>query len=228
MMDILITGSSRGIGFYLAETLAKDGHRVFATARKVEGALKQLSEKYRTVLVSEMDVTSEKGVKEEAKRIADQFGGLDVVVSNAGVSVPRAKTATVFTLESIDFEEMLAVNVVGAARVIRYFGPLIRSGGLFATITSEAGSIENAFSSMPGYAISKAAQNKLVSVQQVSTQGHKVLAIHPGRVDTDMGRESAQISPEVSAAGIRDIITGVQKLPADEWFVNYLGEAMSH
>jgi NAD(P)-dependent dehydrogenase (short-subunit alcohol dehydrogenase family) len=227
-MDILITGSSRGIGFHLAETLARDGHRVFATARRAEAALLRLAEKYDNILISEMDVANEESVQKEAKHIADHFGTLDVVVSNAGVSVPRAKTATVFTMESSDFEEMLAVNVVGSARVIRYFGPLVRSGGLFATITSEAGSIENAFPSMPGYAISKAAQNKLVTIQRATTQDSRVFAIHPGRVDTDMGRESAQISPEVSAAGIRNIITGVQMLPADEWFVNYLGEAMPH
>ncbi len=178
--------------------------------------------------VDNMNVESEASVESEALRIESFPGRLDAVVSNAGLSVPRAKAASVLTLCPEDLEAMLRVNVTGAARVIRFFDPLVKDGGLFATVTSEAGSISNAFSSMPGYAVSKAAENKLVSIQRATVTRYRVLAVHPGRVETDMNRESAQISPQVCASALSDLLCGRKRWPEDEWFVNYLGQPMPH
>lgn len=175
-----------------------------------------------------MDVTREDSVRAAAQRLAESPGALDAVVSNAGVLTPGDREATVLSLDSGALEEMLRVNVLGAARVIRCLSPLVRPGGLFATITSEAGSISNPFPNMPGYAISKAAENKLVSIQSVSGAAYRTLAIHPGRVATDMNRESAEITPEACARGLADLLTGKTALPDGEWFVNYLGEPMPH
>lgn len=212
----------------MTATLAQQGSRVFATARRTDGALAKLAEQYSNVFLLEMDVESEASVQEAAKRIAQFPGKLDGVVSNAGVSVPRDRTATVLSMLAEDLEAMLQVNVVGAARVIRHFDPLVKNGGWFATVTSEAGSLANAFPSMPGYAISKAAENKLVSVQHATVTRYRVLAIHPGRVDTDMGRESAQISTKTAADALSGLLCGGKTLPQDEWFFNYLGEPMPH
>jgi NAD(P)-dependent dehydrogenase (short-subunit alcohol dehydrogenase family) len=173
-----------------------------------------------------MDVENESSVRDEAERIARFPGRLDAVVSNAGLSVPRAKAATVLTLFPEDLEAMLRVNVVGAARIIRCFDPLVKDGGIFATITSEAGAISNAFPSMPGYAISKAAENKLVSIQHATVTRYRVLAVHPGRVDTDMNRESAQISAQVCADALADLLCGRKQWPEKEWFIDYHGEPM--
>ncbi len=199
---------------------------MFATARHINDALRELAAQNPNVYVSEMDVESEASVQKEAKRIACFPGQLDVIVSNAGLSVPRAKSATVLSLLSEDFEAMLQVYVLGAARIIRCFDPLMKDGGIFATVTSEAGAISNAFPSMPGYAISKAAENKLVSIQHVTVTRYRVLAIHPGRVDTDMGHDSAQISAQVCADSMADLLCGRKQWPEKEWFINSLGEPM--
>lgn len=208
--------------------LANQGHRVFASSRKIGRQLRCLSLEYRDVLVYEMDVSKENSVRETAQQMARYDDNLDVVVSNAGILIPGDREATVFSLDSQALEAMLQVNVIGAARVIRYFSPLIRSNGLFATITSEAGSISNTFSSMPGYAVSKAAENKLVAIQNISETKYRSIAIHPGRVDTDMNRESAEIAPSECAKDLADILTGKKRLPEKEWFFNYLGEPMQH
>lgn len=209
--------------------LSAQGHRVFALARRVEGVLAQVAGEREGVFACEMDVESEESVKNGARTIQRIAGGLDAVVSNAGVLSPADRTCDVRTMQSRDLEAMLRVNVVGAARVIRYFDPLVRDRGLFATVTSEAGSISNPFPGLPGYSISKAAENKLVSIQAVTVTRYRVLAIHPGRVDTDMGHESAQISPTESARGICALITGEQPVPPEYgWFVDYLGRPMPH
>jgi NAD(P)-dependent dehydrogenase (short-subunit alcohol dehydrogenase family) len=227
-MDILVTGAGRGIGFHTARALAEEGHRVFATARRLEGPLTTLAGKYKNVCPCLLDVESERSVSEAAKYIAASSGGLDAVLSVAGFLSANDRDADVFSLLPEDLNAMLSVNLVGAARVIRFFDPLMRDGGIFITITSEAASISNPFASMPGYQISKAAANKLVSIQAVSVSRYRVLALHPGRVDTDMNHVSAEITADQCAEGICALRDGTVKPPDGEWFVNYRGEAMPH
>lgn len=224
----MITGANRGIGYQLTAELVARGHRVFATSRRIGETLACLAQKDPNVTIYEMDVSNEDSVFNTAQQLAQYPGLLDCVVSNAGILVQEDWESTIFSLDGRSLEAMLQVNVVGAARVIRCFDPLVRPGGIFATVTSEAGAISNAFSSLPGYAISKAAENKLVSIQNASGVNYRALAIHPGRVATDMNHESAEITPQKSAKGIADILTGSIKLPEEEWFVNYLGEPMPH
>lgn len=229
MGDILVTGAGRGIGYCLVAVLASKGHRVYAGVRKDEGQLDKLTEKWKNITVLKMDVTKEEQVLDAAKRVKLLSGGLDAVVSNAGVCAPEERKTIVTTLRSQDLEYMLSVNVIGAARVIRKLGALVRDGGVFATITSEAGAMSNIFPEMPGYSISKAAENKLVSIQYVTEKRFRVFAIHPGRVDTDMGHVSAQITPWESAEGIAAIVTGERNVPREYgWFIDYRGERMQY
>lgn len=228
MSVILITGSSRGIGYNLAELLAREGHAVIASSRSPNEALMKLAGRFDNVKLLTLDVSDEESVCQAAQRVKADFGELDAVVSNAGLNVERAKSANIFNLRDTDLREMLEVNVIGAARVIRFIGPLVKDGGLFITVTSEAGSIQNAFTSMPGYAISKAAENKLVTIQRATTSRYNVIAVHPGRVDTDMGHDTAQISPSESVSGIAALLTGRVSIPKDEWFVDYLGHPMAY
>jgi NAD(P)-dependent dehydrogenase (short-subunit alcohol dehydrogenase family) len=174
-----------------------------------------------------MDVEDEETVREASLKVKELSPGLDAVISNAGILCPSDRVNLVTSLDIGDLAAMLSVNTLGAARVIRYFDPLMRDGGVFATITSEAGEISNPFPELPGYCVSKAAANKLVSIQRVTVSRYHVFAIHPGRVDTDMGRVSAQITPMESARGICDIVTGKKPIPQEAgWFINYRGESM--
>ncbi|MDO4274546.1 MAG: SDR family NAD(P)-dependent oxidoreductase [Eubacteriales bacterium] len=226
-MKILITGAGRGIGFQIAAAMAERGHQVFATYRNCSKQLMELKETYEQVILWEMDVTSEAAVQKAADQVKKTWGTLDGVVSNAGCLPDGDRENQIFDMRPEDLEEMLKVNVIGPARVIRCFSPLMEKGGVFITITSEAGSISNAFCDLPGYSISKAAANKLVSIQHCTTKDYRVLAVHPGRADTDMGYVSAQITPKESAKGICDILTGVKKIPESYgWFINYRGEQM--
>jgi NAD(P)-dependent dehydrogenase (short-subunit alcohol dehydrogenase family) len=79
----------------------------------------------------------------------------------------------------------------------------------------------------PLYSISKAAQNKLTAIFAKTVKNYAVYAVHPGRMNTVMGRNDAQIEPEESAEGIYKIITGEKKIPPQNgWFIDYHGEPM--
>ncbi len=80
---------------------------------------------------------------------------------------------------------------------------------------------------MPVYSLSKIAAGKAAGIIGASVEEKfRVLAIHPGRMDTDMGHESAQIRPEEAAEGIYELATG-QRVP-ESWYVDYLGRKMEH
>jgi NAD(P)-dependent dehydrogenase (short-subunit alcohol dehydrogenase family) len=111
--------------------------------------------------------------------------------------------------------------------MIKYFNSLVADGGMFIVITSEAGSMTNIGTEYPLYSISKAAQNKLTAIFAKTVTNYAVYALHPGRMNTVMGRNDAQIEPEEAAEGICRIITGEKKVPPENgWFIDYHGESM--
>ena len=113
MRNVLITGSSRGIGAETARIFAKNGDRVFINYNKSENAARSLQNElsdcgYDTVLVK-ADISSSKEVNEMFENICREYGGIDVLVNNAGIS--QIKLFTDITDE--DWNTMLSVNLSG-------------------------------------------------------------------------------------------------------------------
>jgi NAD(P)-dependent dehydrogenase (short-subunit alcohol dehydrogenase family) len=175
----------------------------------------------------ELDVTKEAMAEEAAKKILEDGGKLDAVVVTAGILTDSDRDQLITDVRIDDLRAALEVNVVGSAIMIKHFSPLVNDGGMFITVTSEGGSMTNIGSKYPGYSVSKTAQNKLTAIFAKTVIRYKIYAIHPGRMNTVMGRNDAQIEPEESALGIFSIITGEQRVPPEKgWFINYRGEAM--
>jgi len=139
---ILITGTSSGFGKLTAQTLAKDGHKVYASMRGVNGknseAAKELGN-LDNVTVLELDVTSEESVNNAVKTIIDKEGKVDVVVNNAGMGGSGITEA--FTIEQT--KQVFDVNTLGSLRVIRAVLPSMRKqkSGLIIQISSVVGRI---------------------------------------------------------------------------------------
>jgi NAD(P)-dependent dehydrogenase (short-subunit alcohol dehydrogenase family) len=106
----LITGSSRGLGRALAEAALAAGHRVVATARDPR-ALADLQDRYGdAVRLAALDVTDAEAAQRAVDLAADSFGGLDVVVNNAGYGDVGSVEDT--SLE--DFRKQIDANLFGA------------------------------------------------------------------------------------------------------------------
>ncbi|MDR2932769.1 MAG: SDR family oxidoreductase [Oscillospiraceae bacterium] len=228
-MDILVTGAARGLGYVLCNLLASEGHRVFAGIRpqSANAEIKALAEKYSDLILLDMDVTDENQVAECAKNVAGTCGKLDAVVSNAGVLCDSDRTLPILETNLDDLRTALEVNVVGSAAVIKHFHKLVKPDGIFITITSEAGSMQNPGTVYSAYGISKSAQNKLVLIFKSNKPGFRVYAMHPGRMNTDMGRKTAQIEPIEAARGIAGILSGAITVPEENgWYIDYMGNAM--
>lgn len=218
MQTVLITGASRGLGLELARQYAADGWRVIGTVR-APAAVSGLEGEIEAHVA---DVTDRQAIA----RLAAALRGtpIDVLLCNAGIYGPQA-----MRLGSLDYsawEEVLRVNVLGAAAVIEALVENVAASErkLIVLMSSRLGSIAEASGSSPLYATSKAALNALAKGLSVTlaARGIIVVALSPGWVRTDMGGKGAPLSPEESVRGLREVIGGL-KPSASGRFLNYDG-----
>lgn len=219
MATALVIGASRGIGLELVKQYRADGWRVIATARKQEDcdALAALGAEPHKLDVNNVEAVAGIGWKLDGEE-------LDVAILNAGVYGPRHDG---FPMET-DFNAVMHTNVLAAMRLLPILAPLVaasRGNGKLAVLSSRMGSLSERSSPNGSlYRASKAALNSvLIDTALVhGKQGVTCVAFHPGWVRTDMGGESADLSVEESAAGIRNTLA---TLPASDKaaYLNYDG-----
>jgi NAD(P)-dependent dehydrogenase (short-subunit alcohol dehydrogenase family) len=194
---VLITGASTGIGRNMAERLAREGHFVYAGARK-ERDLEEL-DAIDNIMAVRLDVTSQDDVDAAVALIAKEGRGLWGLVNNAGV----ATSGAVADMQDSDLDFVLNVNVNGVVRVTRAFIPLIaESKGRIVTTGSIAGIL-----SRPGgsaYSMSKHAMEAFVDslAGEMAPVGVQVSLIEPGSYKSRIRRTTgARIAQNIEAAG---------------------------
>ena len=153
---ILVTGSASGFGRLTIETLARQGHTVFAGMRGIAGKnaqvvseLRALAEAERlSLLIVEIDVTDDASVSKAIESIIGSAGRLDVVVNNAGISYSGPIES--FTLEQV--QQQFDTNVFGSVRVNRAVLPHMRAqgSGLLLQVGSIVGRIAFPFFGLYG------------------------------------------------------------------------------
>lgn len=237
MVNYLVTGGNRGIGFALVKELAKESNsRVFATARDPSKAkdLTEFSKNNSNVeIVKLSDVSSSEATKSAAKIVESKLEkdeGIDILIGNAGIMNSSEKAIDTDPEVVIDH---FKINALGNFITIQQFLPLLKKSKtrqVFVT-SSVAGSITGFIkASVVPYGSSKAALNFIIRVlnSELSDEGFKFVAFHPGLVTSDMGYdaiekllggdiESAEksfgvITPEISAKNIvKNVIKGLSE-----------------
>ena len=219
MSTILITGAGRGLGQELARQYAADGWRVIGTVRDAHAKLPAGVERQIA------DVTDRKQIGALAKALRGM--ALDVLFCNAGISGKRGMVLGSFDYAS--WEEVLRVNLLGAAAVAEALVPNILAGErkVIAMMSSRLGSIAEASGMTLPYATSKAALNMLVKglAAELAAKGVIVVALSPGWVRTEMGGASAPLAPETSVANLRDVIAGLKQRDSGK-FLSHDGSAI--
>ncbi len=210
----VVTGGTKGIGRSISENLLKAGASVFICARdKVElkRALEKLSE-LGNIDGEICDVRSETQVKAMFAECLRVFGGVDILINNAGVGFIGK---TVEEMSSQDFEQTLQTNLFGAFYTCHHAIPLIkkRGGGYIINVSSLAG--QNAHPKMAAYNASKFGLNGFTEamMQEVRADNIKVSLICPGSVNTYFGgdapdeEKSWQLHPEDIAQVVLNLLT---------------------
>ncbi len=180
-MRILLTGASRGIGRAIAEKLAKPGASLALCASAPSRDLDEVAEACRALGARVVASSGDLATHEAPGRLVDAalaaFGGLDAVVSNAGIALPGR-------LDEIDFEawdRVFAVNVRGAWLLARAAYPhLAASRGAFVAVASMSG--VEPYPGLGAYSASKAALIMLVRTlaQEWAASGARANAVSPG------------------------------------------------
>lgn len=180
----LITGSSRGFGRELAEAVLESGDNVVATARRPE-QLGPLVEKYgERVRAAALDVTDAAAAHAAVRLALDAFGGLDVVVNNAGY----ANSAPIEEMPDDDFRAQIETNLFGVVNVTRAALPVLRKqrSGRFIQFSSVGGRVGGT-PGMGAYQTAKFAVEGFSEVlnNEVKPLGIKVTIVEPGAFRTD-------------------------------------------
>jgi NAD(P)-dependent dehydrogenase (short-subunit alcohol dehydrogenase family) len=184
----LVTGASRGIGYFTALALAKQGAHVIAVARTT-GGLEELDDAIQaaggSATLVPMDLTDMPAIDRLGGAINDRWGKLDILVANAAVLGTISPVAHV---EAKVFDKVMAVNVTATWRVIRSVEPLLIKSDAGRALILSSGVAHSARAFWGPYAASKAAVETLARVwaAEMEKTPLKVNSIDPGATRTAM------------------------------------------
>jgi NAD(P)-dependent dehydrogenase (short-subunit alcohol dehydrogenase family) len=239
MSVVMITGAARGIGAESARQLYARGHELALVGLEPAELEARAAELGAGAEAFECDVTDRDALARVVEQIADRFGGIDVVIANAGV----ATVGTVATLEPDEFERVIEVNLLGVYRTVKAALPHVTERhGYILVVASLAAALHGGM--MANYAMAKAGAEAFANSlrQELAPQGTAVGCAYFGFIDTDMVRDAyghpasqaaRRNAPDwiakpipVSAAGAA-IVRGVEGRRARVWAPRYVGAALA-
>jgi len=217
----LITGASRGLGYTLARALAgAGGWNLIIDAREassLETARLELSRTTKVIAIpGDISDPAHRGA---LGQVAEQMGGLNVLVNNAGILGPSPQPNLLdYPLDVL--EEVYRVNVVAQLGVIQAVKDQLKPGARLLNITSDAG--VEPYPGWGGYGSAKAAFEHLSAILAEENPHWKVYWVDPGDMRTQMQQEanpgediSDRPLPESSIPGILQLLSG--KLPSGRY-----------
>lgn len=181
---MLVTGATRGIGRACAEAFLAEGARVAINGRTEHSVAAAMPGFTGEVIAAPGDVASASGCKAVVEATLDAFGGLDVLVNNAGIFT----RSRIEDIEESDWDAVMAANIKSVQFCTKYAIPALRSaGGAIVNVASESGL--NGYPETTAYCASKGAVVNLTrSMAMELAPEIRVNALCPGVVETDMSR----------------------------------------
>lgn len=213
-----VTGSPRGLGLQLAAQLLERGDNVAATTRSTQRLVDVLPESDATRLLPlTVDLADENQVVTAVQATKDHFGGLDVVVNNAGYGFLGAVEET----SDAEVRAMFDVQVLGVWNVLRAVLPGFRTGRS-GHVISESSVLGQA--TFPGWGLYCAGKYALEGLtgslaQEVAVFGIGVNLIEPGHMQTDFLTSKSLGLPNREATGytaVRDMTVAHQAMPGTQ------------
>lgn len=208
MLNILLTGTNRGIGLELTRQYLADGWRIYACCREPSKAdtLNALAASSKgQVTVHTLDISSD----EQRRALAAELSGvpLDILFNNAGVYGNPSYQG--FGQSNVaDWQRTLDINVIAPMQMMELFAENVAVSNLkiVANVSSKMASMgDNGSGGAYIYRSSKAALNAISvsAAKNLAERGIKIAVLHPGWVRTDMGGENGELSVEESANALR-------------------------
>lgn len=186
---VLITGGGSGIGLALAKKFLENTHTVIITGRNLQ-KLEQVKSKIPAIHIFQSDVTKEDDVKTLAIRLQQGFGGIDVLVNNAGIMNLLDAGNEINDLEK-QFNE-IEINFNSPIRVLHYFLPQLKKSKNAVLVNISSGLAYVPYCQSPVYSGTKAAVHFWTKSIRPQLQRHqiKVVELLPPVVDTHLAKEA--------------------------------------
>lgn len=201
----LVTGASRGIGAAIAKRLAADGARVAITYSKGADAAAQVVSEIEQAggraIAIQADATDAQAVAAAVERTVAAFGGLDVLVNNAGTAIPKPFVDS--TLEEMD--RVIDINLRGVFIATHAALKHIPDGGRIISIGSCVGE-RMGTPGLVAYAATKGAVKMFTQglAREVGPRGITVNTIQPGPIDTDLNPASDEwAAPQIANTALK-------------------------
>ncbi len=184
----IVTGGTRGIGRQIAVTLAKQGYDIAINYRNENDDLESIKEEIkkegRKIYTYECDVSNFENTEEFIKKVIEEFGQIDVLVNNAGIT----KDGLLMRMKKEDFEGVIDVNLIGTFNITRNVIPYMIKAkkGRIVNISSVVGVSGNA--GQTNYSASKAGIigfSKSLA-KEVASRNITVNCVAPGFIQTKM------------------------------------------
>jgi NAD(P)-dependent dehydrogenase (short-subunit alcohol dehydrogenase family) len=186
MKNVIITGSSRGIGFELVNLFSQNNYNIIALSRNVSSISKL---NLNNVSTFSTDLSDSDSINKAVKFIKNKFSSVDVLINNAGKLINKPFIETSFE----DFKLVYSVNVFGLAELIRLMLPSFSNTSHIINISSIGGIAGSSkFPGLSAYSSSKAALNVLTEMlyEEFKTLGPVINTLALGAVQTEMLEEA--------------------------------------
>jgi NAD(P)-dependent dehydrogenase (short-subunit alcohol dehydrogenase family) len=188
-----VTGASSGFGRAFCEHALKRGYNVVATARHIDALKALVALAPQRVLALPLDVTQPQDAAAAVRSAVARFGGIDVVINNAGYGVVGAFEET----RDEELRAQMETNFFGAMNVTRAVLPILRAQkrGAIVNISSMGGQLS--FAGFSAYSASKFALEGVSEAlaQEVAPFGIKVLLVEPGQFRTNLAGDGMRHMP---------------------------------
>lgn len=203
----LVTGAGSGIGKATALALARHGASVgllSRTSEEVEAVAGEIRRQGGAALALAADIADEASMREAVDALAGTFGGLDIVVANAGIN---GVWAPIDDLKPAEWDETIAVNLRGAYLTLHLTVPYLKKAGegVIIVVSSINGTRTFTTPGATAYSATKAAQ--LAMVQQLALElgkaGIRVNAVCPGAIETSIDENTEQRGADESGIPVR-------------------------
>ncbi len=204
-MTAVVTGASRGIGLAIARELLKENFTVVITARKESEHIEKLKQEYKEkVHFIPCDNSDIEQITDLSKKLGEMYGGIDLLVNNAGVA-PKTRN-DILEMDPEDFDYVTDINLKGTFFMTQKLTPLlIKSKGRIVNISSM--SAYTASVNRGEYCISKAGISMITKLFAVrlAEYGIPVFEIRPGIIETDMTSTVKEKYEKLISEGITPI-----------------------
>ncbi|WP_439111022.1 SDR family oxidoreductase [Lentibacter sp.] len=194
---VLITGASRGIGEATARLFAREGANVVLTARS-EAAIDEIAlDIGENAMAIACDVARYGDMRDAVEHAVGRFGGIDILIGNAGVIEPVAMIAE---SDPDAWGDAIDINLKGVYHGMRAVMPRMMAQGHGTIITISSGAAHNALEGWSHYCASKAGAAMMTKAAHVegAAKGLRIMGLSPGTVATQMQRE-------IKASGVNPV-----------------------